>query len=246
VDFLIVFIIGLLASTFGSVLSGGVSLISLSLLSFYGFPALIALGIFRVGTFGFQIGGFYSYNKAKKIVWKHILPFVLIGVPSAYIGAQIVVSVPEDFLEKLIGWVLILFIPIAIFKPSLGTVSTQVSKAREKVGYVVYAFTSIWGSSFVVGAGIMQAFTQAYFFGMTILEVKGTTKIPSLVKGIITISVFAYAGAVEWIIGFVFMGGMFIGSIIGAHVALKIGDIYLRNILLVTVGVLSLKLILGY
>ena len=245
-DFIVIFGIGLVASFFGSFTSGGVSIIALALLSFYGLPALVALGIYRVGVVGFQSGGFINYVKAKKIVWKRILPMIFIGMLAAYLGAKIVLSVDEELLSKVIGFAILLTIPLSFLKPKVGIEKITIGRFREIGGYVGYFLTSIWGSSFVIGTGVFNMINQTYVFGMTLLEVKGTAKIPALLKNFVVLALFAQAGVIQWELGLVFMVGMFIGSFLGTKYAITLGDPLLRKIFLVTVFLLSIKLILGY
>ncbi len=56
---------------------------------------------------------------------------------------------------------------------------------------------------------------------------------------------FAYAGYVDWQLSLVFAAGMALGGYIGTHYAIKLGNMWLKNILLVTLTGMSIKLIFG-
>ena len=244
-DLAVIFVIGFVASFFGSFTSSGASLLSFAFLGMYGLSPFAILGIFKVGAVGFQLGGLYNYAKADKIVWRYVLPLTLIGVAGSYVGANIVLSLNEIVLSKIIGIAMFLCVPFSLLKPTLGIQNVQVSNIKERVGYVMSFVTSIWGSSLVVGAGLLNMYSQMYFFGMTILEVRGTTKIPGLIKSVVVLWLFIKADIINWHLALIFLCGTFLGSLVGTHYSVKIGDTWLRYILLVSVLIVSVKLIFG-
>lgn len=245
-ELLIIFAIGFVSSLFGSFTSGGASLLAFSLLGAYGLSPFMALGIFKVGGIGLQLGGLFNYVKADKIIWDRVLFMTIVGVVAAYIGASLVVTLDEVVFSKIIGFALLLCLPFTFLKPSLGIVSEKTSKVKEYIGHIAYFITTIWGYSIVIGAGIVNVYSQAYFYGMTLLEIRGTSKIPALVKGLVALFVYVQAGIVDWKLGGVFFVGAFIGSSIGTYYSIKIGDTWLRYILFVSVFGMSLKLIFGF
>lgn len=244
-EILIIFAIGFASSVFGSFTSGGATLLAFTLLGAYGLSPFLALGVFKVGSLGLQLGGLYNYAKADKIVWDRVLFMTVVGVVGAYIGASLIVSIDEALYSKIIGFALLLCLPLTFFKPSLGVVSEKTSKTKEYIGHVMYFLNTIWAYSIVFGAGVISFYSQAYFYGMTLLEIRGTSKIPILIKGVVALIVYVQAGIVDWKLGGIFFVGALLGSLIGTHYSIKIGDTWLRYILLVTVLSMSLKLIFG-
>ena len=244
-ELLIVFLIGLGASFFGSLVSGGLAMFALTGLLAVGLSPLLALGTFRVGAATFAVGGLFKYIKANKVVWKLVPIMTLLGMAGGYIGARTIISVDENVLERVIGFAILLFIPFTIFRPKLGIVTEVVSNRSIWLGHISYFFTSIWGGAVAVGTGIISVYPQMYFYGLTLLQVKGTNRIPTLGKVFVILLVFNSFGLIDWEVGAVFALGMFIGGYAGAHYAIKLGDSNLRWILLAFVGIFSLKLILG-
>jgi uncharacterized membrane protein YfcA len=57
--------------------------------------------------------------------------------------------------------------------------------------------------------------------------------------------VYAKADIVDWKLGGVFLVGAFIGAFVGTHYSIKIGDTWLKYILLLSVFLMSMKLIFG-
>ncbi|MDA8596886.1 sulfite exporter TauE/SafE family protein [Candidatus Pacebacteria bacterium] len=244
-EILLVFILGILVSLLSSIAVGSLAILSLSGLLALGYAPLSAIGIFKLGGVGFSIGGLIQYFKAKKIVWSLLPPLIATGSAGAIIGTFIIISIDESVIEKIIGFAILLFIPLSIWKPKLGTEHTVVSKGKRLAGHIAYFFTSIWAGSVSIGTGFMVMYSQMYLYGLTILEVKGTNRIPNLLTKAFSVPIFAYYGYVNWEAGLVLALGMLIGSYIGTHYALKLGDSWLRYILLATMALFALKLLLG-
>jgi uncharacterized membrane protein YfcA len=59
-DLLIILLIGLISSFFGSFVSGGLSMLSLPALLLFGLPPHLALGTYRLGAFGYDAGGLFA------------------------------------------------------------------------------------------------------------------------------------------------------------------------------------------
>jgi hypothetical protein len=241
---LLLFAIGFIASFVGNFVSGGTSLIGISSMLFFGVPPHLAVATQSVGTLGWRIGGFREFLKAKKIVWKFVLPLSIIAFLGSTIGAHILIATSEQLLNKIVGFIILLFIPLSLVKKNLGVEKIGVSKTKEYLGYLFYFFIAIWTGFFSAGTGVFFLYVYMFFFGLTILELKGTDKIPGMFLDIGAIIVFSINGIFNPLYLFAFFPGMFLGSTLGAKYAIKLGDRWLRTIILATVALMSLKLIL--
>ena len=244
-NLLIIFGIGLAASFFGSFMSGGLSMISLSALIAFGFAPHVAIGTFAVGAMGFDIGGLTQYMKKDKVVWSMFWPLTIIGVIASLLGSIWVVKLDTNILTKVIGFSVLIFIPISLYNKKLGIVEKKVTARSKTIGYCLSAPLSFYGASIGVGYGLFSVFNKMYFFGLPLLKAKATGKLPNMIGGIASLVVFGISGVIDWQATPFLFAGMFMGSTLGTHYAIRLGDTWLRNILLVTIGLFSLKLILG-
>jgi len=241
---LVLFLIGFIASFVGNFVSGGVSLIGISAMLLLGVPPHLAVATQTVGTLGWRIGGLGAFLKAKKVVWKFVLPLSICAFLGSTIGAHILVATSEQFLNKIIGFIILLFIPLLLIKKNLGVERIGASKTREYLGYLFYFLIAIWTGFFSAGTGIFFLYVYMFFFGLTILELKGTDKIPGIFLDIGAIIVFAISGIFNPLYLLAFFPGMLLGSSLGAKYAIKLGDKWLRVLVLISIALMSLKLIL--
>jgi len=241
---IILFFVGIVASFVGNFVSGGTSLIGISTMLLLGVPPHLAVATQTVGTLGWRIGGLREFLKAKKIIWKLVLPLSIIAFLGSMIGAHILVATSDQLLNKIVGLVILLFIPLSLIKKNLGIEKLNVSKKREYLGYFFYLLTAIWTGFFSAGTGIFFLYVYMFFFGLTILELKGTDKIPGIFLDIGAIIVFATSGIFNPLYLLAFFPGMLIGSSLGAKYVIKLGDKWLRTFVLISIALMSLKLIL--
>lgn len=241
---LIVFSIGLVASFVGNFVSGGTTLISLSALSALGIPPHLAIATTRFGTFAWRVGGFREFLRAKKIIWQYVAPLSIIAFIGSVAGANILIATNEELLNKIIGVSILVLIPLTLLKKDLGIQKTDIPKLKRYLGYFFYLLVAIWAGFFSAGAGAFFLYIYMYFFGLTILELKGTDKIPGMFLDAGAMIVFLDNRIFNLWYLLAFLPGMFLGSTFGAKYAIKLGDRWLRALVLLSIAIMSAKLLL--
>jgi len=241
-SWILVFLIGLLASFIGT-LSAGAGLISIPLLISLGMPPHIAIATNMLGLIGFDLGPLKNYCKHKKIRWKFAFPFTLMAVLGSALGAKILLEVNEDILSTIIGLMILFMIPFIYMNRNLGIVRNITTKIKVIIGYILRFFIGIWDGFFGAGSGFFSSFTNMSFFGFTIIESKATSKIPSIISSLVALSIFALAGIIDYVNGGILFMGMFVGGYIGGHIIIKKGDKWVKKLYLIVIILLAIKLI---
>lgn len=240
---LALFFIGLIASWIGGFISGGVSLVGVTGMMLLGLPAQVTMPAYFVGSLAARTGHFREYLRADKIVWRHVFPLSFATFLGSMVGAHILLTTDPPTVKSIINWVILLFVPLAFIKTRLGIERIKVSRRREYVGYVVYFLIAAWTGFFAAWAGLLMLYAYLLFFGMTILEIKGTDSIPGAFLDIGALVVFLQAGSVHIPYALAFAPGMIIGTVLGARTALKLGNNRLQLLVRVSVTIISLKVI---
>jgi hypothetical protein len=76
------------------------------------------------------------------------------------------------------------------------------------------------------------------------IEILATGIIPWFVLSISSLAIFAFSGIIDYRIGLVLLIGMAIGGYIGAHAALKKGDLWVKRLFVLFVIIFGVKLLL--
>lgn len=233
-ELLVIVLIGFVSAFAGSFMTGSLSLISMPLLLVSGVPALAAFGILKVGTLGFDIGGLIRYIQEKKIDWSLFVPLTITSLVGGYIGANLLLSLDESLITKIVGFLILCFTPIVFFQKNLGILNFNVSKRRMWMGHFMSLLAYIYFASFVLGFGIFNSLKQMYFYGLTVIEAKATAKLPTVIGSLGVTAVFWLNGIIVWDYAIALTVGMFAGSYVGVKYAVVLGDLKLKYIFLVS------------
>lgn len=116
--------------------------------------------------------------------------------------------------------------------------------AAEWAGYAATFALGVYGGFF--SGGYVTLLTAAFvaFFRMTFVEAVATTKLVNVFSSLVATLVFMAHGLVDYKLGALLAVVMFAGGMVGARVALKLNELWLRRIFLTTVIALALKILL--
>ena len=238
------FLVGILASSIGT-MSGGAGLIGIPFLIFMGLPPQAAIATHKLGGVGLSLGGLWRFIRSDEIAWPYVIKFSILAFIGSFLGAQLLMQVEEHWLKRIIIIILIVLLPVVLFQRDLGIVSRIKSKGWLRTGYLFYGLVMIWAGFIGAGSGAMIFYILMFFFGFTINQSSATQKIPGLVATLTALTIFILHGLVNWHFGLVLFAGMVIGGYLGAHLALKMGNAWVKVVFVIMVLVLTLRLMLG-
>lgn len=241
-NLILIFIIGLTAGFFDSVIAAG-GLISVPALVFLGLPPQIAIATDRFGTIGQSFAAFFKFWKHKKIVWKYVFILTIISFLGSVIGANVLVNTDPGMLQKAIGVFLIILLPLILLKQNIGVQQITTSKSKKVIGLSIYFLIMIFGGFFGQGTGPLIFYTLTYFLGLTMIEVLATGIIPWFILSISSLVIFALNGIIDYESGIVLLIGMAIGGYVGAHFAIQKGDFWIKRLFALFVIVAGIKLL---
>lgn len=101
----------------------------------------------------------------------------------------------------------------------------------------------IWNGFFGTGAGPFSFYNSLFFFGFTIIEANATGIIPWFALSLSSLIIFARNGIIDYRNGIVLFVGMAVGGYLGAHTAIKKGDLWIKRLFILVVIISSIKLL---
>ncbi|MDD3646886.1 MAG: TSUP family transporter [Candidatus Dojkabacteria bacterium] len=239
---LLILLIGIATGFVDSTVGSG-GLISVPALIFAGLPPQTAIATDRFGMIGQIITAIAKFSKAKKINWTYVPIFTVLGFVGALAGAKILLDIEGGHFNTIIGILLFLLLPLVFLKNNLGIKKRKTTKTKKAIGLIIYLLLMIFSGFFGAGAGPIILYTVIYFLGFTIIESIATGMIPWFVLSISSIVIFAMNGIIDYQKGIFLLMGMAIGGYLGAHIALKKGDIWIKRLFAIVIIVSSIKLI---
>ena len=239
---ILTFIIGFVASVIGS-LGGSGGLLSMPFLIFIGLPANSAIATNKCGSIGLCIGSITKFAKEKKIMWEYAIPFSIMAVVAGFIGAKIMLSIDPKLLARLIGIFIIITIPFMFISKDMGVKKRATTFTKKIIGSITYFALMIYGAIFGGGYNVFMIINYSVFFGATIIEANATDMVPWFFVSIVSLIMFSLAGIVNWMLGITIFLGMILGGYVGAHIAVKKGDVWVKKVVAVLLVLAAVKLI---
>jgi len=236
------FIVGAVAGFFGATVGGG-GMLAIPYLMFIGLPPQIAIASARFGDMGFAMTSIRKFWKSNQIVWEYVPMLAVISLAGSLIGANILLTIEPEYLQKVAAILLFLLLPFVVFKKEMGVVRREVSKRSELISACVYFLIQTVTGFFAAGTGPLVYYTLMAGFGLTIVEAVATQMIPFLVLAVSSVIIFAMHGLIDYPTGFVLLLGSAIGGYIGAHVAIRKGARWIKGLFAVMVLAAGLKLL---
>lgn len=236
------FLIGIAASIVGTTVGSG-GLLTIPFLIFIGLPPQIAIATDRFGAIGVSVGAIYKFWKEKKIIWEYVPILAILALIGGAIGSSILLNVDEKLLGSVVGILILSLLPLIFLKPKLGLKRTDQNKKKVIIGFVVFLAIQIFGGFFGAGTGTMVFYTLMYFVGLTIIEASATNSIAWFVLAVSTSILFASKGIINYPIGIALFLGSTTGGYIGSHIAIKLGNLWIKRLFVIVVVVSAVKLL---
>ncbi len=209
---------------------GGGGMVAVPALLLLGLSPQSAVAINKVGDIGAFISATGKYWKSKKIDWKMAIPLAIVATISSIIGAQIMVRIQADFLQSLIGIMILIFLPFFFFGKDIGLKQAHTSKTKKAIGLAIYALLTIEGAIVGAGGATVYLLIMMYFFGYEIIRGYATNTPAELFSALIPAVIYSFYGFVDPLPALVIFAGMLIGGYIGAHTAIKKGNRWVKTL----------------
>ena len=247
-DQITLFIVSLAANLFSAFSGGGAGLIQLPVLIFMGLPFAVALATHKVASVALGIGATVRHFREQPLE-RHLSLYILaFGLPGVIIGASIILFVPERSAEMALG---ILTAGLGLysgFNPDLGQQQQALHRDRRghiTGGLVLFAI-GVLNGSLTSGTGLFVTLWLVRWFGLDYRRAIAYTLILVGVfwnaTGAVTLGLLA---DIYWSWLPVLLLGSLLGGYLGAHLAIKSGNRWIKRAFEVVTLLVGIKLILG-
>ena len=239
----VMFFVSMLASITGSLI-GGTSLITIPTLIMLGVPAHTAVGTDRFAIFGGVLVGLYKFHRKGLIKYR---VGITVGVPvliGSALGARLALEFSEELLKLAIIFMNLLVMVLFVIRPQLGLERRgQTQGLRSAVlGAVICLALGVYGGFYGAMVGTLTVYVFILWYGLTFLECAGTIKLSALGLNLSAAVMYAWNGAVDYRLGLAMLAGCMIGNWIGAHYADRLGNKWIRRILILFILIAVVKM----
>ena len=228
------------------VVTGSNSLITVPAMFLFGIDPRVAVATNMFGLTFMAVGGTLPFLGKGTIDRRRLPALVTLTLAGSVMGALLVLVVSSRKLPLIISISMIAVAAFTLFKHDAGVVPPKVPQTRgtEVAAYALTFALGIYGGFFSGGYVTMLTAVFVALFRMTFVEAVATTKIVNVFSSLIATIVFMWRGLVDYKLGVLLGLCMFAGAFVGARVALKLNNLWLRRVFLATVILLALKILL--
>ncbi|QSJ20508.1 sulfite exporter TauE/SafE family protein [Nostoc sp. UHCC 0702] len=229
-----------------SVVTGSTSLITVPVMLQLGIEPRTALATNMLALTFMSIGGTLPFIGKKTIDHNRLALLIVLTLAGSILGAVIVLTVPSKLMPLIISVLMIAVAIFSIINSNAGVIPAtgSPSQVAEFGGYAATFVLGIYGGFF--SGGYVTLLTAAYvsLFRMTFIKAVANTKLINIFSSLIATIIFISRGIVDYKLGIILSATMFIGGVIGSRIAIKLSNIWLRRIFLMTVIALGFKTLL--
>ena len=186
-----------------------------------------------------------TYLRKVPIRWPITLGVVVTAFAGSTIGAHLVQYMPRTAFLPIIVVVVAVIGTYTWRRPALGQVTDLKYQGPRHwllagtLGLVV----GLWDGAVGPGTGVFLVIGFVALLGYGFLEATAMTKLTNLATNVAALIVLGSAGHILWRLGAVMAAANFVGGAIGAAMAVRHGNRFIRRVFLVALVVLEAKLV---
>ena len=247
-DQLVLFLISLLANLFSAFSGGGAGLIQLPALIFLGLPFSVALATHKVASVALGVGATLRHRREGSLDGRFSLFILATGLPGVVLGASVILTVPDRVAEVSLGVLTAGLGIYSMLRPSLG--QQEECRHRDTSGFLIGGsilfLIGALNGSLTSGTGLFVTLWLVGWFGLDYKRAVAYTLV--LVglfwngTGALTLGLL---GDIHWSWLPALLLGSLLGGYLGAHLAIKKGNRWIKRGFEAVTLLVGVKLIIG-
>jgi uncharacterized membrane protein YfcA len=206
-------------------------------------PHAQLLGTAKLAGIGGTTSAAFRYARSVQIPWRFALPAMLAAFVASLAGALLTTRMPSELFRPLVPFMLAAVFIYVVRRRDFGTLH-----APRAVDGRAIAIAAIGGGTigfydgfFGPGTGTFLVFFFVRLFALDFLHASASAKVVNIAANAAALLLFSFTGNVVWLLGLAMMICNIAGSIIGSHLAIRNGSIFVRKVFLVVVSTLIAK-----
>ena len=248
VEQLVLFAISLIANVFSAFSGGGAGLIQLPALIFLGLPFAVALATHKVASVALGIGATLRHLRERRLNLQFAASMLAAGLPGVVLGARLIVGVPGRLAEIALGMLTLGLGIYSVLQPGLGQQTQPLHRegAGFWLGLLVLFAIGVLNGSLTSGTGLFVTLCLVRWYGFDYQRAVAYTLI--LVglfwngTGAFTLGLLS---AIRWEWLPALLLGSLLGGYLGAHLAIRQGNRWIKRGYELITLLIGVKLIIG-
>jgi len=195
----------------------------------------------------FSMSGAIGFRKEIRITHhKMIVFFSILTICGSVAGANLILVIEKDILKKVIA-IMICIIACSFFlKKDLGIQerNEKISKIKLGGGAILIFILGIYGGFFSGGYVTLLSYVLILIFGLNFLQAAFITKVFNMFSSLVACAFFYYHDLIDFSVGIPLAFSMSLGAFLGTRLAIAKGNLWVRNLFIIAVILLAIKLLI--
>jgi len=236
IEIIVIVVAGILVG-FINTLSGGGSVISLSLLLILGLPANIANGTNRISIFFQTFSSVTSFTRQKMFDSMRPVWLAIPATVGAVLGAWTAVDVNEKVIEIAMAVAMVIMVFFLFYKPDRWMKDNPAMLSRPVRWWqlVIFFAVGFYGGFIQVGVGYFLLMSLVLGVGYDLVKANAVKNLIVFLYAIFALLVFIIDGQVNYLYGLILSAGSVIGALIASYLAVKKGAGFIRAVIVASV-----------
>ncbi len=244
--FLIILITSFIATALSSMSGGGASVINIPVMLSLGISFPLATAAQKVSSVFWVLPASYNYLKGRKVDWKFLISFALIGLIGVYVGAMVVLSINQRVAGIIIGILILSLVAYVLMKKDIGIVETKIySKFRQFIAYVFALILGFYESFFGSGNGILFSIVTFKTKGFDFIDALGYYYCVAFLWEVLAVIIFISKGYFSLAVMVPTVIGSLIGGYFGSKYGRYKGNKFIKIMFAIVGTILGVKLLSG-
>jgi uncharacterized membrane protein YfcA len=224
---------------------GGLLLLPALLVAAPTTPLATLLGTNKLGAVFGTVSAAIAYSRKVAVDRRVVLPTAALALLGSGVGAAMAAALTAEVLKPVIMVVLAGVALLVYFRPAMGATPDPRLRTRNRllaVTALAGVGVSLYDGLIGPGTGVFLIIAFTAVVGMDFVSASASAKIVNVCTNLGALTVFAFGGHVDWLLGLTLAVCTIIGAQIGARMALRRGSGFVRAVLLVVVLALLLRM----
>lgn len=244
-NYVIIGVTAFVVSIASSIAGGGGGLVMTPFAILLGFPAQAVLTSQKAAGLGINLGALSKFRKEEGIIdWKWAGYLSGIAVIASVIGTRIIFIYNAATLEKFVGLTTLMLVPIVFLNRNTGLKNTVSTRGSKILGIALIFIIFVIQAGIGSGIGSLAMFVFMGLFGFDALRANATKRVTGLALVIVSFSIYIFSGYINWLLAATIGIAMFLGGRIGAGLAIKHGNLFVKRALLILALIMGISILI--
>jgi uncharacterized membrane protein YfcA len=226
---------------------GGTALIMVPLLVTLGIEPRVAIGTNKIAILFLSLAATMSLSRRVALPpVRVVLPLALPVVIGNLAGAMVVVRAPAGLTRLVVGAAAIVVAVVISLKRNMGLEERLADYSGREVAAAVIVLLplSVYGGFFTGGYATLMTYTLVLTLGYSFLQGAAAMRLLSVFGAAAASIIFAKEGVIDYTLGAFLGTAYFAGAMIGARLAVRKGNRWLKTLFLIAVVLLALRILI--